>query len=67
MSDKVVSLPSKKIEEGSNVRLKSGGPTMTIGSIKSVYICTFFDPNSSEYVEHNFYEHELEIDTRKVN
>ena len=39
---------------------------MTVGRIKTVYTCTFFDQNTSEYVEHEFYEYELELDARKV-
>ncbi len=48
---------------GEIVRLKSGGPNMTVASVKTephkIYSCTWFD-SDNKYNSFDFYSHEIE-------
>lgn len=69
MNDKIATLvvPSNEITDGSIVRLKSGSPAMTVSKLRTVAICSFYDPNTSSFIENEFFVHELEIDPKKID
>lgn len=56
-------MSDKKFEEGCKVKLKSGGPVMTVRKYletdeNSVYYCIWFD-NDMKFNHNNFMEYEL--------
>lgn len=61
---------NNKFSKGEIVKLRSGGPPMTIGSIKTtalgkqnenIYTCSWIDNASGEYREGKFYEQQLDL------